>query len=344
MSEIDRTVAEWELVAGTGDDYTWFRDVEFVNSTHGWLAGEGILLRSTDGGSSWHSQLETRWFFWCISIVSSSDLWAITNSKLYHSINGGDSWNNSIIGLDSMKKIVFLNSSFGFIGGNDGFVLTTDGGISWTLLTNPLDETDSTYPTDLQLTESELRISSYDGIYRSTDLGTSWELECNRSTTGLDLINETYGWAAHPTTVSDFDVRNWNEHAFFGPQTNTRSRKFNDIQFIDQNHGWLVGSGPSISYSRDGGRSWYEQDFEDAYLISVSVVNASYCWVAGADGVVARTNSGNGLGLKQLEGIRFSLGFTQSWQLFPTIPLFIAGLSSLVFVTVAFYLKRRYEH
>ena len=79
LSDIDRPIAEWELVAVTGYEDTWFRDVEFVNSTHGWLAGDGILLRSTNGGRSWHSQLETRWFFWCISIVSSSDLLTITN-------------------------------------------------------------------------------------------------------------------------------------------------------------------------------------------------------------------------------------------------------------------------
>jgi photosystem II stability/assembly factor-like uncharacterized protein len=351
ISGVKEPYAEWEIIEMPGyeehDHNAWFQDIEFINASHGWLAGRGLgvgeILHSSDGGLTWSVQLESHLSFYKIEIMENHTLWTVVGSSVCKSIDGGVNWYITPTEFSSLKKIVFYNSTLGFIGGNDGFAITKDGGISWTSITNPFDLYNSKFPDDMSITPSNLRVASSNGLFISYDMGLTWEKEIDRVTDGFCFLNEDLGWVVHGETYSEFDGRIWNEHEFFGPLSNFRARGYNDVYFVDAQHGWIVGTGPSISYTRDGGLTWYEQIFEDEYLISVSAINGSHCWVAGAWGVVARTTTGDGLGPMQHVGYKFSTGFTMSWSLIPYIPTLTASLASWILVITLIYYRERWK-
>ncbi|MDF1538650.1 MAG: YCF48-related protein, partial [Candidatus Thorarchaeota archaeon] len=144
ITAADPPFAQWDAQVIPGYEATWFRDIEFANDTHGWLAGHGVLLHTEDSGKTWEPQDDIDRIYWSISIVNESELWVVSDSGLHHSVNFGRSWN--ITNSASMRHICFYNSTFGFVGGHYEFAITANGGVTWTTITNPLEDRNRTSP------------------------------------------------------------------------------------------------------------------------------------------------------------------------------------------------------
>jgi len=71
---------------------------------------------------------------------------------------------------------------------------------------------------------------------------------------------------------------------------------YEDIIFIDQNNGWIVGNGNQIVHTSDGGITWHEENISTVTdLNSIVFLNDSIGWVTGKldfDGVILCTNNG----------------------------------------------------
>src|SRR5690606_10204844 len=84
---------------GTGN---FLEEIQFRDSNLGWCVGEGILLKTTDGGTNWTELVRP----------PNSGFW-------YYSLH-------------------FLNDNDGYVGGTGGNILkTTDGGQNWTVFNYP---------------------------------------------------------------------------------------------------------------------------------------------------------------------------------------------------------------
>ncbi|MDP3771714.1 MAG: YCF48-related protein [bacterium] len=114
--------------------------VFFVNATTGWLTGAtGLVHKTTDGGATWtahvaHSGTPTLTF----SDVSSLDgtiVWASGPfTFVARSTDGGVSWTQiSVPPTGGFPAVQFLNATTGWMGGNGGYLTTTDGGATWML-------------------------------------------------------------------------------------------------------------------------------------------------------------------------------------------------------------------
>jgi len=197
-------------------------DIEFLNINTGYAVtgyNHGDILKTTDAGASWVSQITTYTTpIYGISFTSNETGYLAGSISLYKTTNGGTNWNtvyNSTTN-EIFTDIVFTNANTGYAVGSYGRQMkTTNAGLNWTAST----------------------ISSSGSILSS-----------------LCFVNETTGYAvgdnnaAVRTTNSGL---NWNSMSVASPFIN-----LTDVFFTDINNGYISCT-TGIYRTTNGGDSWF---------------------------------------------------------------------------------------
>lgn len=82
------------------------------------------------------------------------------------------------------------------------------------------------------------------------------------------------------------------------PSFRLRSPYCSDIQFIDDQHGWIVGHEISVMHTPNGGSTWYQQSVPanmGSRMLAVCFIDEIHGWVVGYDGTILRTIAGGNL-------------------------------------------------
>lgn len=339
---------DWELLDSDYPDAV-FHDVTFLNSTHGWIAGQEtgafdsnpVLLHTENGGTSWQLQYnnDTDWIS-TIDVLNDQTVWVNGDGSLFYSLDGGATWNESEVpeAHSWMTTVKFINMTHGWTATNGILYHTGDSGQSWSVVDG------FTYDDNPRMIQC---LSSFDiwaigsgGIYHSLDGGVTWEQVSNRGGWSLSFVNEYEGWAigdnrlAHTT-----DGRTWEElivpmrypaYRLTGPYCT-------DILFIDEDNGWIVGSEIPVMYTPDGGVNWYHQSVPvevNRRIMAVDFINQTHGWAVGSGGIIMRTITGNSLGYRLWYGL--------------TDPLFLSIVAVVVVGVITssvgiFLIRRRYR-
>ena len=137
----DRTNNIWNKINhGKTDQSLW--GVDFVNSTVAFAVGaQGIILKTTNSGSSWEIQnSNTSNTLWAVHFTS-SDVGTIVGSTgtILRTINGGIEWIPQYSGtIANLYGVRFFNKDQGFAIGSGGTILwTSNGGTTWEQQVSP---------------------------------------------------------------------------------------------------------------------------------------------------------------------------------------------------------------
>jgi len=148
--------------------------------------GSGIVLLSTDNGSSWTSLNPKGWpqsrgnrppkvtSVKCL-VVSGPNLFAATDTGgVFLSTDNGASWTAGNSGLPQTESFRCLAASGThlFAGGWKNFFISTDNGASWVVGNSGLPAGVSI--ECLAVSKQNVFAGNYYGVFRSTDNGTSW--------------------------------------------------------------------------------------------------------------------------------------------------------------------------
>lgn len=243
--------------------------VFFTNLNKGWLVGENsTILYTNNCGENWNSQsvdmanasLKDVFFVndsigWIANYSPNS-----TNNSLYKTTDGGAHWFGQNINwsrFPGINTLFFLNENLGWVANHgNGFGITRDGGNSWSIL-----EDDNYQINSMCFVNESLgwTNNSPNGVYKTTDGGNTWfNLNYQPIGWGIDVhfINETTGWATggigmdSSVVMQTLDGGNsWSIQLKY-PLSNTT---FVSLYFIDNNVGWVVGSGGTIFKTTSGG-------------------------------------------------------------------------------------------
>jgi len=125
--------------------------VQFVDANNGWAevvngnstAFTYAILRTTDGGNQWASVYTSNSALCYPRFVDASNGWAIIVSTGTYSIvrttDAGSTWNNQFSDNTpgSVRRIQFIDANNGWVVGDSAKIFhTTNGGATWTRLTN----------------------------------------------------------------------------------------------------------------------------------------------------------------------------------------------------------------
>lgn len=319
MNENSNTASEttWIMADYEFDhDEAVFRDICFLNATHGWISGQnqtglgnGVILHTDDGGKSWAIQLynESQWFD-DLEIVGET-IWVAGLSGLFYSVDWGQSWRFSEV-VDEpagMAVVKFVNNTHGWTSTMNSLFSTNNGGETWSSVSG------WTFQDMLRRIHSvaanELWAIGFFGIYHSDDSGNTWEQKHDEGGSAFTFVSSHEAWAVGNSMLAHMtDGEVWIDQPL--PRTSlfptNRAPYFGDIIFIDANHGWIVGLESPVAYTPNGGVDWYTQNVPldvDGGMLAVYFINRTHGWASGTEGIILRTTRGDRLGPRLWTGL-----------------------------------------
>lgn len=107
-----------------------FENFDFIDENNGWVATDGAVSYTTDGGVSWTQSFtgSAESYTW-VDIIDMNQAWASTDSGEVNWTNDATFWSyTDLTQFDDVEQVQMLNSNFGAcVGENDGFWLFQGG-------------------------------------------------------------------------------------------------------------------------------------------------------------------------------------------------------------------------
>lgn len=257
----------------------------------GWaVGGNGLVIRSTDGGQSWTSSSPATNTLNAVHFVSDQTGWAVGNGGIaIETTDGGDHWSQTSPGSQNLNGVFFIDENHGWIVGDAGKVLrTTNGGVSWVTSTPT---TVALY--DVFFLDQNLGWAVGKGVVlRTTDGGALWSHASPSSATlrGVHFANSLAGCAVGNNGVV---LRSADGGLSWTSSTQTTSDLY-AVQFVSASVAWAVGEAGAILHTTDGGASWSTERQSSAILHSVHFIDDKNGWAVGTNGTLVQTADGGG--------------------------------------------------
>ena len=242
---------------------TRLKSLTFSTPDNGWIATQGKIITSTNGGLNWSipqsydSETYNRVYF-----VNPSTGWIVggalsmTMSPFFYTFNGGSSWIKIWQGGRMFSDICHIGQTVFISGGKDyglpeyGIILR--GQSPWNYI-------------EISLAPAGILWSVYfTGLYNGFVTGNDGYI--GKSTDG------GYTWLQQASPTS---------------QMNT------SVSFIDSLNGWIVGNNGDIIRTTNGGNNWNLYIHLNEVLYCVKFINSNTGWITGSNGtILATTNAG----------------------------------------------------
>jgi photosystem II stability/assembly factor-like uncharacterized protein len=206
--------------------------------------------------------------------------------KILETTDGGFSWQPRPSGVDkALYSLRFSDGQHAWIAGQDGIILhTADGGRTW--------ERQTSHAVVKERDGTELPVYLF----------------------ALDALDSQHAWAVGDRSVLTSTTdggRTWRSRKVAmqtdptgGASIMAADPILYDVEFVDREHGWVVGEFGKIMHTSDGGETWREQqeslmegtDIFDPLdlptLFDVHMVSRTEGFAVGLEGRVARTTDG----------------------------------------------------
>lgn len=274
----------------------------------------GTVIKTVDGGATWAAlDVGVTEALEALDFVDASLGWAVgANGTIIHTADGGQSWTQQLVDTTAeFLGVAFADANHGWAVATtpttyDDFFeeytdwdaalwATSDGGQSWQQQTLP-DE--ASILRDVDVVDAQTgwavgvkragvddfsNVEHAGVIYHSADGGATWTEQYSPAgvtLTAVDFVDALHGWAVGFPTNSGEDQR-----AVFHTSDGGQSWEIQepgdmfsplwDVQFIDQNRGYIVGAnyigawGPPVFRTFDGGTTWEAVRMKNANPLSV---------------------------------------------------------------------------
>jgi photosystem II stability/assembly factor-like uncharacterized protein len=224
--------------------------IGFGSATHGWLAFDDTLWRSTDGGDTWVQQHTFPGNLNWIQAEDAARGWVQHGSNLWHTADGGATW--QILTGAAPARVSFRTALEGWGTSGGGISKTTDGGATWrAIFTLPAARSPEWFWDAL----SGWRVNG-SNMERTTDGGATWRSAATglQAVASFKFVDTLRGWAWQPESLG---LAHTTDGGATWRAQNTGSAALTDLQFVDARHGW-VRNGELIRGTVDGGQSWHD--------------------------------------------------------------------------------------
>lgn len=293
--------------------------VYFLNNTTGFIGGDGVILKTTNGGINWiNINNQNTFSTFSIQFVNNSTGFAGTNNKILKTSNSGLFWDTTIFG--GGRNLFFLNSNIGYSNkNNDPFSVwkSTNSGTSWDSISqiNTTNTVNNIYFVDVNtgFASGTYFVNMFAGLYyadiwKTTNSGINWVVSFTSTMSTYFItvkkvifINSQTGYAVgsmgSPPSSYLFKTSNsgvnWN--------TIPISNQMLSLKFIGNETGWFCGWDGKILYTLNGGSTILQQvSNTNAKLNDVYMIDNLTGFITGDNGVILKTTNGGITGLNPL--------------------------------------------
>ncbi|MFH1050948.1 MAG: T9SS type A sorting domain-containing protein [bacterium] len=233
--------------------------VHFSNQKIGYASGESRVFKSTDGGASWRSVIDTGadgdiWGVFFITLDIGMAVGGGCDGSQYfrRTTNGGQSW-TTFIGHEPESGLsdVILESLYGEgYASSSGLIWkTTNGGVTWNTLCSTGDRD---WQEDIAVSGNTILVPYSEGCYGggirgglriSKDLGKTWrDFPTTITMFGAFLLDSMRGWGVGQQNSIYYTYNAGESWHLLNSGIKTNA-PLDDIWFIDDTTGWVVGRG-----------------------------------------------------------------------------------------------------
>ena len=274
--------------------------VFFININEGWIVGDGgIILHTTDGGTNWQKQQSNSVSdLYDVYFSNESNGVAVGWDGIFHTIDGGKKWIkcNGING--PYYAVDFVDENNGWASGHGFVAHTIDGGQNWEIQPESGSLFYNFYDIDFVNQNQGWIVGDYECVYYTYDGGTHWIEQRGHgygSYTHCFFIDANRGWLTHEYSTSlEYTLDGGNSW-----HIDSRVRASGEIQFLDENIGWILAGG-HIYFTSDGGQNWQYLDLPSGVYKTNDLffVTPYVGWVVADNGIILHTISGGGINQK----------------------------------------------
>ncbi|MCZ6676042.1 MAG: YCF48-related protein, partial [Candidatus Poribacteria bacterium] len=235
-------------------------DVFFADTAEGWATGRsGSIFHTSDGGGSWEAQVNPIYDFRAVHLSDDGQGWAVAEGgTVLHTTDGGITWDAQVAIGTEVIDIFFIDSRHGWVVGYEGTILhTNDGGRTWI----PQSSGVQGVLREVQFIDTNQGWSYGDfTLLHTRDGGRTWTSQpIGFWATTLHFVSASAGWAI--TRENDVLYTTDGGRIWFPQDLPTLpfGTHLKQIQFLDANNGWIVGSvlgGVIVLRTSDGGEKW----------------------------------------------------------------------------------------
>jgi len=249
--------------------------VDFSSDKKGWIVGAyGTLLGTDDGGQGWKLlQSKTKEHLLGLAFLDETTGWVVgSGGTILHTQDGGLSWTNQSLGEDIiLNSVAFVSPDRGWVVGEFGVIYQTkNGGKSWIKQKSPIEV--SFASGESRNLFALLFLDAQDGwtlgldgvILKTTRNAEQWEIARQQSlasnaTKENHLFSATQWngalWAVGERgTVLHLEKNSgeWRKRKLRAPPLS-----LNDIDFVADGFGLIVGNRGLVLRTEDGGKQWH---------------------------------------------------------------------------------------
>jgi photosystem II stability/assembly factor-like uncharacterized protein len=282
--------------------------IQFIDSLEGWLAQNGGVSHTRDGGRTWQFiLLKPLQFTYGVFFLGRDYGWvAGGNGFVYRTTDGGASWDGHRIIADlSFEAIYFISPMCGWVVGNfnrwegaGSIYHTTDGGKSWVLqYHNDADVLLSVcFQDSLEGWVAGNQALTYEKLLHTTDGGKTWQQTLFNSGTGWNCLS-TVTFVSHNVgfVYSELGAilkttnggNSWYRKAVSGDLVNNVSFK-TSVSFLDASNYRVTTYGSDLNLiikrTRNGGATWIDEINDSIACYGQPVIcftDARHGWLAG---------------------------------------------------------------
>lgn len=303
IKTIEQKEGTWEMISSVDHELI---EIFFLDSEYGWVVGaDGIILKSTNGGREWipqQSGISER--LSSVHFIDRNTGFAGGSGKTFLStMDGGETWIFQNIESDSATIFSSIhsneNSELFFISNYGEIFYSNNWGAEWNIRYS----FNSGGYTYLKFPTSDLGFAKQivgNEVKSTGDGGSVWSTYQFPFQFSGDIffLNERYGWmvensmlsSIYPDSVSLFHTNNsgssWQRLSSF--QTNHTPHFFDNIQFVNQNNGW-ISDFSEILRTTDGGKTWkLVYDIGDDAVWDIYFLNNSHGWAVSMYGQILK--------------------------------------------------------
>ncbi len=239
-------------------------------------------VETTDGGASWHMNETTAGHYLRgMFLLDESHGWLGAYGEILRTTDGGDDWEVVQTGwTGTARGLYFDDPDTGWVCGDDILAYTEDGGVSWTEVASPADE--PLYALD-RCPGLLAAVGAGGVVLTSVDDGRTWQLRDTGTEDllwGVECVNsEIWAVGARGTVLRSTDGGGVWEEIELG-----FTDYFYDVDFADDQTGFIVGDYNTLYGTIDGGDSWQAlQSSDSGRFLALDVVDDQTLWISGGE-------------------------------------------------------------
>jgi photosystem II stability/assembly factor-like uncharacterized protein len=283
--------------------------------------GTGIILRTTNGGTTWtYQSLGTSYILNGVSYIHGlhgvSFINAYTGTvvgesgKIFQTTDGGATWTCDTF-FNNLSAVSFTDANTGTAVGVLAMLRTTNGGVTWTSQSSGA--TYSLRGVFFTDANTGTAVGLFAPILRTTNGGGTWTSDSSWWTHyclyGVSFTDANTGTIVGPGLISCNNgncdtldaviLRTTNGGVTWTSQSSGTRTSLIAVSFTDANTGTAVGGDGTILRTTNGGATWISQSSGTTDLLTgVSFTDANTGTAVGNNGTILRTTTGGVTGVK----------------------------------------------